>query len=242
MISADYDKLLSSLDWGGRSPTIALAGSGLLIPGEEYQLQVWFADTRNNNDRVMRFSDTQGNSVDLGDGAAQYAIGTFIAGGANQSLQLLPQGQGFDQAHINAYQVRALSIGDRLLGNFSQAAGIGNDTFEITLNFSQEITGLSESDLVIDRGSLVSGSLSGSGAIYRFSITSMNPEGFTISLPADSVVNDENTMNLPVSRTFTPFDIIPGTAVTLFQSLETCLLYTSPSPRDQRGSRMPSSA
>ena len=27
-----------------------------------------------------------------------------------------------------------------------------------------------------------------------------------------------------------------------FNSLETCLLYTSPSPRDQRGSRMPSSA
>ena len=28
----------------------------------------------------------------------------------------------------------------------------------------------------------------------------------------------------------------------LFQSLTVCLLYTSPSPRDQRGSRMPSSA
>ena len=27
-----------------------------------------------------------------------------------------------------------------------------------------------------------------------------------------------------------------------FRSSETCLLYTSPSPRDQRGSRMPSSA
>ena len=26
------------------------------------------------------------------------------------------------------------------------------------------------------------------------------------------------------------------------QQLKTCLLYTSPSPRDQRGSRMPSSA
>ena len=27
-----------------------------------------------------------------------------------------------------------------------------------------------------------------------------------------------------------------------FNELESCLLYTSPSPRDQRGSRMPSSA
>ena len=30
--------------------------------------------------------------------------------------------------------------------------------------------------------------------------------------------------------------------VELFDSLKNCLLYTSPSPRDQRGSRMPSSA
>ena len=31
-------------------------------------------------------------------------------------------------------------------------------------------------------------------------------------------------------------------AITLVQSKKGCLLYTSPSPRDQRGSRMPSSA
>ena len=219
-ISAAYDELLSSVDFGsGSSPTIQLAGSGLLIPDEQYEVQVWFADTR--NERVVRFSDEQGNSVDLGGGIAQYAIGTFTASGANQGLQILPQ--GFNAAHINAYQVRALSIGDRLLGNFSQAAGIGNDTFEITLNFSQEVTGLTESDLVIDEGSLVSGSLSGSGAIYNFSVTSTNPESFTISLPADSVTNanDEESMNLLITRTFTPSDIIPGPAVTLFQSLET---------------------
>ena len=36
-----------------------------------------------------------------------------------------------------------------------------------------------------------------------------------------------------------------GDAVSIDENLvdiETCLLYTSPSPRDQRGSRMPSSA
>ena len=31
-------------------------------------------------------------------------------------------------------------------------------------------------------------------------------------------------------------------AEALKKTIETCLLYTSPSPRDQRGSRMPSSA
>ena len=41
MISADYDELLSSFDYGGgRSPTIALAGSELLIPGEQYELSL----------------------------------------------------------------------------------------------------------------------------------------------------------------------------------------------------------
>ena len=34
----------------------------------------------------------------------------------------------------------------------------------------------------------------------------------------------------------------PGTAVLFLTSIIACLLYTSPSPRDQRGSRMPSSA
>ena len=34
---------------------------------------------------------------------------------------------------------------------------------------------------------------------------------------------------------------VPGLSARLYQSLA-CLLYTSPSPRDQRGSRMPSSA
>ena len=34
----------------------------------------------------------------------------------------------------------------------------------------------------------------------------------------------------------------PGTASDASKKIYTCLLYTSPSPRDQRGSRMPSSA
>ena len=35
---------------------------------------------------------------------------------------------------------------------------------------------------------------------------------------------------------------LPSYAQELYDGLDTCLLYTSPSPRDQRGSRMPSSA
>ena len=38
------------------------------------------------------------------------------------------------------------------------------------------------------------------------------------------------------------FEKFPGANSTLTTQMKSCLLYTSPSPRDQRGSRMPSSA
>ena len=37
-------------------------------------------------------------------------------------------------------------------------------------------------------------------------------------------------------------EAVPVWKAHICQECETCLLYTSPSPRDQRGSRMPSSA
>lgn len=214
-ISAGYDALLSSVDFGsGSSPTLALGG-GLLIPGGTYEIQVWFADTRNT--RVMRFTDNQGGSfIDLGNGVAQYAIGTFTAINSNQSLQLLPQ--GFNTAHINAYQIRTLSLGPGLVGFFPQATSMGNETFEVTLNFNKDVTGLLESELVVSQGTLVNGSLSGSGATYSFSVTSTNPSGFTVSLPADSVEDNENNKNSLIARVFTPSDIISGPTPTLFQT------------------------
>ena len=45
--------------------------------------------------------------------------------------------------------------------------------------------------------------------------------------------------DVPVGMKMT---IAAAASVGLLLSLFTCLLYTSPSPRDQRGSRMPSSA
>ena len=37
-------------------------------------------------------------------------------------------------------------------------------------------------------------------------------------------------------------DVVQDVLIEANRRLQTCLLYTSPSPRDQRGSRMPSSA
>ena len=47
---------------------------------------------------------------------------------------------------------------------------------------------------------------------------------------------DASTLDSDVGR------IYPGKGNDTVTNLKFCLLYTSPSPRDQRGSRMPSSA
>ena len=51
----------------------------------------------------------------------------------------------------------------------------------------------------------------------------------------------EATRTMGASRDFTT-GIDTGAPTALRERPSTCLLYTSPSPRDQRGSRMPSSA
>jgi len=67
-ISNNYESLLSTVDFGGGTDTtISLPrNGGTLVVGEEYQIQVWFADTRNTS-RVMRYTDNtnNGGSVDL---------------------------------------------------------------------------------------------------------------------------------------------------------------------------------
>ena len=49
--------------------------------------------------------------------------------------------------------------------------------------------------------------------------------------------------NIAINRAYvSKFGIDIGSVTLVFLRGKTCLLYTSPSPRDQRGSRMPSSA
>ena len=61
-------------------------------------------------------------------------------------------------------------------------------------------------------------------------------------------INRFNQLLLPLSVLYRNdldkiyFDLEFGGAISLVQDYNGCLLYTSPSPRDQRGSRMPSSA
>ena len=67
------------------------------------------------------------------------------------------------------------------------------------------------------------------------SVNSDNPNGYYD-------FKDEGTLYTSSSRDFVLIGV-EGAAKTIFDAQSTnCLLYTSPSPRDQRGSRMPSSA
>ena len=67
------------------------------------------------------------------------------------------------------------------------------------------------------------------------------------SKPNDDTANDNHTSH--DTTIFPEYDTYSsgehgygGHSGSAIGALDTCLLYTSPSPRDQRGSRMPSSA
>ena len=62
-----------------------------------------------------------------------------------------------------------------------------------------------------------------------------------------AIVSIAESVDLPAERSgvLVELKVAPGQTVTkgqLVAKVKDCLLYTSPSPRDQRGSRMPSSA
>ena len=62
--------------------------------------------------------------------------------------------------------------------------------------------------------------------------------------PNDVVSVASSSAQASSSGTDFDFDEVPGESASnpTMAYIKTCLLYTSPSPRDQRGSRMPSSA
>ena len=82
-------------------------------------------------------------------------------------------------------------------------------------------------------------------AVVNYDIDFINPACLPMSL-TQSTDNSTVTMSIGCtdmlgSQHLRVFDL-PAMGVSTPLALESCLLYTSPSPRDQRGSRMPSSA
>ena len=105
------DDLLNTVEFGGGTATSITVGGGALVSGQTYTIQVFFTDLRSCcSGRVMTYGDGEGNTVDVTASGApgtfgQFATGTFIADGTNQTLSLTAN--GFGNVHINGYQVRS---------------------------------------------------------------------------------------------------------------------------------------
>ena len=105
------DDLLNTVEFGGGTATSITVGGGALVSGQTYTIQVFFTDLRSCcSGRVMTYGDGEGNTVDVTASGApgtfgQFATGTFIADGTNQTLSLTAN--GFGNVHINGYQIRS---------------------------------------------------------------------------------------------------------------------------------------
>lgn len=100
----NYNTILDSLDWNSSGGKVALTlGGGDLVPGTEYKIQVWYADTQKiTRNLLCGDGEPTENTATLG-ATGQYAIGTFTADGTTQTLT--SEGIGFN-AHLTAYQIR----------------------------------------------------------------------------------------------------------------------------------------
>ena len=142
-----------------------------------------------------------------------------------------------------AYLIKSVGIGstvvyvDNLRPFFNSQ--IENDT---VLTFQDKVTFVSQDTKTAAAATAI---VSGLGTISSISISS-GGAGYSAA-PTVSIGNTAQAVGLGTTATATA-SITAGvvTSITLSNAgtgyTNTCLLYTSPSPRDQRGSRMPSSA
>ena len=186
--SADYDQLLSNVDFGGGEDVTISIGDGNLVAGDFYEVQVWFVDTRlagnpSLDTRVMTIGDGEGNNVDLND---EFAIGTFTADGTDQPLQLITN--NFGNAHITAFQVRKVVSNPEV--EISTASDTVTTAFTVDVLFSEDVTGLDASDFVVVNGA-ASNVLPAVGPASSYSVT-ITPTGsglVTVSL-AEGAADD----------------------------------------------------
>ena len=104
------DSLLGNVDYGGGTSTTITVGSGKLVVGQTYLIQVFYTDLRPCcRGRVMTFGDHEGNTVEVGASGApgsfgQSATGLFTSDATSQVVSL--RTNGFGNAHLNGYQIR----------------------------------------------------------------------------------------------------------------------------------------
>jgi hypothetical protein len=213
--------LLNTLSYGGGTSTSIDLGT--FTPGSTYLVQVFFTDQRSTTrDRVMRFgSSTGADTVDLDadpDNSTaspwgQYATGTFVADGTDPDLTLMPQ--GFGNAHITAWQVREITSGSLPVPTLSTASSSVSGPFTVDVIFTEEVTGLEETDFLVTNGSVTSSSLSSSAPdAYSLEITPAANGEVTVTLPAAAVTDVDGDSNPnPASNTLSVFYLAPGSDI-----------------------------
>ena len=132
-------------------------------------------------------------------------------------------------------------------GSISGSGTIDSDFARVTANFDPGILDFT-GDLFVDSGSTmdfdvgmgqdlvtVGGDLTLNGILNVFELPSLQTGTYTLFSYAGSFT--DNGVALGTTPSGFNFSLLHDSG-----NMEYCLLYTSPSPRDQRGSRMPSSA
>lgn len=186
----EYNTLLSTIDTGGGTDTVTLeVGGGDLVSGVEYHIQVWYLDQRFSS-RVTPVGDGTGNTVDLSS-SGQHVTGRFVADSHSQIITL--DSPGFGNAHCNAYQIRLLS--DTPVPFLETQSDIVSEAFEVSLGFSEDVTGLEESDFIISNGTVVPGSLTGTGASYVFQVEPLRNGEVILELPSNAVTSTDGSTN-----------------------------------------------
>ena len=209
------------------------AGQNTSTSGNSINLSANIADNNSNNPNFqLNWKKISGpGNVSFGSSNSYNTNATFSSSGT-----YILEFSGTDNSLLNS-EDKFFTLSDRITVNVGSGGGGGssggnNDntppsvslntsstnvssSFTVNINFSESINGLSQSDFSVSNGSV--SNLNGSGSFYQVTVNPFSSGQVTISLPASRVTDPAGNPN-------------------------TCLLYTSPSPRDATLSRMPSSA
>ena len=185
-------------------------------------------------DECLIFVNNTGPTISCADGFQSPLIVCGISNANNITFVALPD------LSVNAGVQTGLGGGSPTGGVFS-GPGVTDDGNGLTYTFDPAVAGVGIHTLTYTVG--------GDSATDQVEVLNLLPPNFSksfspnqISLGSVSVLSFTitNNINTPLSD-LNFIDNLPAGMV-IANSPNVCLLYTSPSPRDQRGSRMPSSA
>ena len=172
---------------------------------------------------------------------------------ANGAGKVVIDGLGFSGTSIVAVDSATVNINENLDVDGTLNAGAPTLSGAVTINSTLDVTGASTlSTLTVSGASSFVGTTTVDNLLFNDNIIStssnadlnLSPGGTGVvnvsNLTIDSSINLTDNV-IKVTRSNDDF-VLSGNGTGSVQVSKICLLYTSPSPRDQRGSGMPSCA